>query len=93
MPKNIVAKEKKEAWKWFLELPEIALIFPNSGGEGDLFLSQVAKALTTRFGSSRVIDLIKMQNSNHCEMIFQTQKISSLWHGSLQRHKLLKFCA
>lgn len=77
-PKDQMAKEKKEAWKWFLELPEIALIFPNSGGEGDLFLSQVAKALTTRFGLSRVIDLIKMQNSNRSEMIFQTQKIQCI---------------
>lgn len=74
-PKDQIAKEKKEAWKWFLELPEIALIFPSNGSEEDLFLSHVAKALATRFGSSRVLDLIKMHNSNRSEMIFQTNKI------------------
>ncbi len=75
---DLLAHEKKRAWKWFLELPEIALIFPIGRGAEDLFLSQVAKAIHSRFGTSRVLDIQKIEKSGKADMLFHAKKLTSI---------------
>ncbi len=72
---DVKAHEKKKAWKWFLELPEIALLFPHYGKEEDLFLTQVSQAIHHHFSSSRMIDLKKIEKSSQAEMLFQAKKV------------------